>query len=169
LTEKCPRFILLPKACALASGKSKQGDIGRVENKDFDFWQDHSDQFLEMAFRHDRRERVAEPDAFGKKTGDCGDTVAFYLVVRNGKIRHVAFELDGCIHTNACANTVAHLAEGCSIEQAWEISPETVSDFLKTLPPDHYHCAELTVGAFYLALANFRELRRDSWKKSYLK
>ena len=140
-----------------------------AEESEFNFWQDHSDHFLEMAFRHDRSERIAAPDAFGKKTGDCGDTVAFFLVVRNASIQHVAYELDGCIHTNACANTVAHFAEGRSIEAAWEISPEAVADFLETLPPDHYHCAELTVGAFYLALANYRELSRDTWKKSYLK
>jgi nitrogen fixation NifU-like protein len=31
-----------------------------------------------------------------------------------------------------------------------------VADFLKTLPADHFHCAELAVGALYLALASLK-------------
>jgi hypothetical protein len=29
--------------------------------------------------------------------------------------------------------------------------------FLETLPEDHHHCAELTAGAFCLALADYNE------------
>jgi hypothetical protein len=35
--------------------------------------------FLEMAFRTDRRERLEKPDGYGKKTGNCGDTVEFFI------------------------------------------------------------------------------------------
>jgi nitrogen fixation NifU-like protein len=55
------------------------------------------------------------------------------------------------------------------VEDAWEITPEAIIDYLETLPPEHAHCAELSVGAFYLALSNFQELDRNPWKKGYLK
>ena len=45
-------------------------------------------------------------------------------------------------------------AEGKPVDSAWQISPEQVSTFLSTLPADHFHCAELAVGALYLALAD---------------
>jgi hypothetical protein len=57
-----------------------------AEKKTSDFWQDHSLTFLEMAFRTDRRERLDKPDGYGKKAGDCGDTVEFFI------------NLDGDIH-----------------------------------------------------------------------
>ena len=38
---------------------------------------------------------------------------------------------------------------------------------LETLPPQNTHCAELAVGALYLALANYQELKRHPWKKLY--
>jgi len=38
---------------------------------------------------------------------------------------------------------------------------------LETLPPDHFHCAELAVGAFYLALAHLRDNQKSPWKKLY--
>jgi len=134
-----------------------------------DFWNDHSDKYLEMAFRVDRRETVTNPDAYGKKTGDCGDTVEFYFSIKNDIIESVSFRLDGCMNTNAAANAVAHLVEGKKIEEAWEVKPEDVVDFLESLPEEHFHCAELAVGALYLALANYREMKKQPWKKAYSK
>ena len=59
--------------------------------KEFDFWQDHSLHYLEMAFRHDRRERLQNPDGYGKRTEECGDTVEMFLCNRK---RGQIFEID---------------------------------------------------------------------------
>ena len=48
-------------------------------------------------------------------------------------------------------------------------SPTDVIDFLETLPAHETHCAELAVGAFYLALAKHQEHRNAPWKKPYQK
>ena len=127
----------------------------------------HSETFLKMALQTQRRRRIDKPDGYGRRTGECGDTVEFFLLVRKGTIDAVFFEIDGCLNTNACANTVAHMAEGKSIEDAWHITPEHIIDYLKTLPPQDHHCAELAAGAFYLALKNAGELQRSPWKKIY--
>ena len=138
-----------------------------MEQRKFDFWQEHSLHYLEMAFRTDRREVIKQPDGYGKRTGDCGDTVEMYLTVSKDRIQSVSFETNGCLSTSACANTVAELAEGKQVEEAWQIIPDDVVDYLETLPPQNTHCAELAVGAFYLALRNYQEFKRDSWKKLY--
>ena len=132
-----------------------------------DFWQDHSLTFLEMAFRTDHRERLEKADGYAKKTGDCGDTVEFFLNVENDMISSLAYDINGCLNTNACCNAVISMVEGNPLESAWEISPERVAELLQTLPEDHYHCAELVVGTLYLALANARENKRSPWKKMY--
>ncbi len=41
--------------------------------------------------------------------------------------------------------------------KAWEVTPELVIEYLKTLPQESYHCAELAVGALYLALTDFKK------------
>jgi nitrogen fixation NifU-like protein len=138
-----------------------------MEQKNFVIWQDHSRHYLEMANRNDRRERVAHPDGYGKRTGECGDTVEMYLSIREGRIRSVSYETNGCMNTNACANTVAELVEGRKVEDAWEIAPEDVVAYLETLPPQNTHCAELAVGALYLALTNWQELQLRPWKKLF--
>ena len=120
-----------------------------------DFLNDHSLAFIEMALSTDRIERVTHPDGYGKRTGDCGDTAEFFLTCKNNTIlESISFCVQGCLNTTACCNTVAKLATGKAIEAAWCISPEQVKHFLETLPEDHFHCAELAVGAFYLALVD---------------
>ena len=133
----------------------------------FNFWQDHSTRYLEMALSTKHRERLDHADGYGKRTGECGDTVEFFLTVNDGKIASISFDTDGCMNTNACANTVATLLEGKRIEQAWEITPGHIADYLETLPRDEYHCAELAIGALYLALSNYGETAREPWKKAY--
>jgi nitrogen fixation NifU-like protein len=134
-----------------------------------DFWDRHSDQYLEMAFRTDRCEIITTPDGYGKNTGDCGDTIEIFLTLRNDRIEWVSFITDGCINTRACANTVAQMAEKKSIEDAWQITAEDVIAYLKTLPEESFHCAELAVGALYRALADAKRQMRESWKKPYQK
>jgi nitrogen fixation NifU-like protein len=139
-----------------------------MSDKEFDFFQDHSRNFLEMALKSDRVEKMASPDGYGKRVGDCGDTVELFLRVQDDVIQRLSFVVDGCLNTTACCNTVAYLAEGKPVQKVWEISPQEVMTFLETLPPDHEHCAELSVGALYLALSNFQELKRATWKKLYI-
>jgi len=139
----------------------------KMEKKQFNFWRDHSANYLKMAFYTNRLERIKNPGAYGKNTGKCGDTVEMCLSIRSKRIQSVYFNIEGCINTNACCNTVAYLAEGKSVEEVWGITAENVIDYLETLPPENYHCAELAVGALYQALSNYQENLRDSWKKFY--
>jgi len=67
----------------------------KMEKSEFDFWQDHSPHYLDMAFRRDRRKTLKNPDGHGKRTGSCGDTAEIFLIVRSGRIRSVFFDMDG--------------------------------------------------------------------------
>jgi nitrogen fixation NifU-like protein len=132
-----------------------------------DIWQTHSMKFLEMAFRADRQETVQQSDGHGGKTGDCGDTIEFYLMLNENRIETISYRLNGCINTNACANAIIELVEGKQMDEAWELNPEDVAEYLESLPPDHFHCAELAIGALYLALADARDKQKSPWKKMY--
>jgi len=139
----------------------------KENDKDFDFWQDHSDTYLEMAYRTDKLERIERPDGYGKRTGECGDTIELFLTIRDDCIQNASFYTDGCLNTVACANTVVSIIEGQEIAKAWDLSPETVAEYLGTLPSNEFHCAELAVGALYLALSDLRAMKRQPWKKAY--
>ncbi len=138
-----------------------------MQEKEFDFWQEHSINFLEMAFTTDKQEKIANPDGHGKKTGDCGDTVEFFILLEKDSIKTMSYALDGCMNTNACANTIIKMAEGKPLDQVWEITPDMVAEYLQTLPENHFHCAEIAIGAFYLTLADCRQNNKTPWKKLY--
>ncbi len=138
-----------------------------MAEENMSFWQDHSLHYLEMALRTDHNEEIKNPDGYGKKTGDCRDTIEMALLLKGERIDHVAFTTDGCLNTNACANTVAYLVEGQTVDNAWEVTPEQVAEFLETLPEGHFHCAELAVGALYLALTDCRDKLKSPWKQLY--
>ena len=121
-----------------------------------DFFQTHSLKYIEMALRTDRIETLNNPDGYGKRTGDCGDTVEFFLTCKDNIIESASFHVQGCMNTTACCNTVAKFIEKKTIKAAWDISPEKINKFLETLPEDHFHCAELAVGALYLALTDLK-------------
>ena len=122
---------------------------------EFNFWQDHSDNYLVMAYLWDKRKAMELPDGYGSKTGDCGDTITIYLRIKDDTIQLINFELEGCINTSACCNALAHFVEGKKVEESWNITPQDLIAYLETLPEDHHHCAELAIGTFYLALADF--------------
>ncbi len=112
----------------------------------------HSLNYIEMALSTHHIERIEHPDGYGKRVGDCGDTIEFFLIKKNNTLKTVSFSIQGCMNTIACANAIVRYTQGKSINHAWDISPDMIYDYLQTLPKDHYHCAELAVGALYLAL-----------------
>ena len=128
---------------------------------------EHTQIFLEMAFRTDRQKILPHPSGVGRNVGACRDRVEIQVAVSKGIIHEVAFQLDGCLNTNACANAVAEIEEGHTVATAWHLKPEMVAGFLQSLPPDHFHCAELTVGAFYKALADYQQRGAKDWKTAY--
>ncbi len=117
----------------------------------------HSKEFIEMASDGSYNERMCHPNGYGKNTGDCGDTVEIFLTVINGLIQDASFDIDGCVNTFVCANTIVQRIWGKPLDYAWEITPELVIDYLKTLPQESYHCAELAVGALYLAVTDYKK------------
>lgn len=135
--------------------------------KNYKLFQEHSQNYIEMAFTADRRKRIDNPDGYGKRTGQCGDTVEIFLLVAEDCIHNILFEIDGCINTIACANTVARLAEGKTIKNAWDLTSDDIINYLGTLPAEQTHCAELAVGAFYKALSNYQKLKCSPLKKIY--
>jgi nitrogen fixation NifU-like protein len=65
------------------------------------------------------------------------------------------------MNTNACANTLAELAEGINVKDAWAITPDDVVAYLQALPAESFHCAGMAAGAFYLALIKWQQIQRQ--------
>lgn len=110
---------------------------------------------------------IQHPDGYGRNNGVCGDTVEMFLFISNDYIRQASFSINGCASTLTCATAVSRIAQGRTIKEAWEITPEIVMEAAGPLPPESEHCAELAVGALLRALSDYRNKQRAPWKKLY--
>ena len=127
----------------------------KVEKK-FDFWNDHSLEFLEMAMKRDYQERVDACDGYGKRSRECGDTIEIFLDIKKDKIETISYDIQGCIYSHACTNALIRLVRGRHVDQAARITPGQIVDLLKTLPKAEAHCAENAVKAFAMALKDYQ-------------
>ena len=116
---------------------------------------DFSDKLVEQAYHPDHVGRMDEPDLYGKSVGWCGDMMEFYLRVDGERVEVARFMTTGCGPTLACGNTLARLAEGCTLEEIGGIMPERIVEALDGLPEDHLHCADLAVATLQNALFNW--------------
>lgn len=124
-------------------------------NKQTDFWQRYSLNYLNMAFGESKNETIANPDGYAKRITFCGDSVEFYIVGSADRCDYVSYQVNGCLNLETCANTVAHMTCGKSVDQAGQITAEQVIIYLESLPVQEEHCAELAVQTFRDALQNF--------------
>ncbi|MFX0041453.1 MAG: iron-sulfur cluster assembly scaffold protein [Candidatus Hodarchaeota archaeon] len=77
--------------------------------------------------------------------GPCGDTMQFFLKIKNNKIEKANFITDGCGATVACGSQTTMLIEGRSIDFAENLKEKDIDMALNGLPEDHKHCAELAI------------------------
>ena len=99
--------------------------------------------------------RMNDPTAAARVTGPCGDTMEFYLVIKDDVIETVRYHTDGCQYTHLCGVAVAQTVQGSSVKEALAISPAMLLDGLKELPPEHRHCAILAVSTLYRAIGEY--------------
>ncbi len=86
---------------------------------------------------------LKEFDSHARITGPCGDTMEFWLSVRNGKVKKASFITDGCGPSLACGSMATSLAEGKLVEDVAALTQEDIIEALGGLPPDSEHCALL--------------------------
>jgi len=108
-------------------------------------------------FQHPRN--VGEiPDADGVgRVGNpaCGDIMALYIKVKDGRIVDAKFKTFGCGAAIATSSMVTELVKNKTIEEALKISKQTVAEALDGLPPVKMHCSNLAEDALKAAIEDY--------------
>jgi len=116
----------------------------------------YSDTLLDH-FRNPRR-LGALADANGVGTvGDpsCGDFLKVYVRVEDDRIQDISFLCQGCPAAIASGSATSELAVGKSLQEAVQLTDQTVSDYLGGMPGHKLHCSNLGVTALAFALADY--------------
>lgn len=122
----------------------------------------YSAKVIEEAYHPKNLDRMAEPDAYGRVRGWCGDTMEIYLRLDKERIKDVSFMTDGCGPSVACGSRLTAMVQDISLEEAAKIEPEDLIAALDGLPEESIHCAELAVNTLRRAIANRRAQGRAS-------
>ncbi|MFX1259153.1 MAG: iron-sulfur cluster assembly scaffold protein [Promethearchaeota archaeon] len=93
--------------------------------------------------------------------GPCGDTMQFFLKIKDNIIKKANFVTDGCGATVATGSQTTMLIEGKPLEFAEQLTPEEIETALKGLPDDHKHCAELAVRTLRRLIEKYKYERNE--------
>lgn len=100
---------------------------------------------------------IDEADGVGEVGNPvCGDIMKLYIKVRNGRIVDAKFKTFGCGAAIATSSMVTELVKGRTLEEAEQISRDTVAEALDGLPPIKMHCSNLAADALHKAIEDHK-------------
>ena len=97
-----------------------------------------------------------EISVFHAYEGPCGDTMHYFLNIKDGIIKKANFITDGCGATVAAGNETMQMIEGKALEFAENLKPEDIDDALNGLPDAHKHCAELAIRTLTRSIEKYK-------------
>ncbi len=85
----------------------------------------------------------------------CGDMMTIYIKVDDGKLTNIKFKTFGCGAAIATSSMITEMAMGMTIEEALEITRDSVADALDGLPPVKLHCSNLAADGLHAAIEDY--------------
>jgi nitrogen fixation protein NifU and related proteins len=96
---------------------------------------------------------VSEADASAEVANPaCGDVIRLSLKVKANRIDEIRFKAKGCVPAIACGSALTELVSGKTVQEAREISRESLVESLGGLPQASAHAAQLALDVLTSAL-----------------
>lgn len=101
---------------------------------------------------------IEDADGIGEEGNPtCGDAMKIFIKVGDdGIIKDVKFKTFGCGAAIAVSSMVTEMAIGKTVDEALEITKESVAKELDGLPPQKMHCSNLGADALHKAIADYK-------------
>jgi len=118
--------------------------------------------YSEKVLDHFRNPRnvgdLENPDGVGVEGNPvCGDLMEIQIHVEDDRITDIRFKTFGCGSAIATSSMVTELAKGKTLDEALEITRQTVADELDGLPKQKMHCSNLAADALHKAIEDYRK------------
>ena len=122
----------------------------------------YSEKVLEH-FRNPRNVGELEnPDGIGVEGNPvCGDLMEIHIRVEDDRITDIKFKTFGCGSAIATSSMVTELAKGKTLDEALQITRQTVADELDGLPKQKMHCSNLAADALHKAIEDYRKKQAE--------
>jgi nitrogen fixation NifU-like protein len=117
--------------------------------------------YSEKVLDHFRNPRnvgeLKDPDGVGVEGNPvCGDLMEIHIKVEDDRITDIRFKTFGCGSAIATSSMVTELAKGKTLDEALDITRQTVADELDGLPEQKMHCSNLAADALHKAIEDYR-------------
>ena len=100
---------------------------------------------------------VENPDGVGEEGNPtCGDAMRITIKVEDGVIKDIKFKTFGCGAAIAVSSMVTEMAKGMTLDEALDITKESVAKELDGLPPQKMHCSNLGADALHKAIEDYK-------------
>ena len=109
--------------------------------------------------------RLLDFNGYACITGPCGDTMEFWLRVRNDNVEKAAFYTDGCESSLACGSMATCLVEGKPVADAIRLCQKDILEALGGLPEETEHCALLVANTLKAACEDYLSHRKPKARK----
>ncbi len=93
--------------------------------------------------------------------GSCGDTMQFFLKIKDDIIEKAHFLTDGCGASVSVGSQTTILIEDKRLEFVEGLKPEDIDNALDGLPDDHKHCAELAIRTLKRAIEKYKYRKNE--------
>lgn len=87
--------------------------------------------------------------------GPCGDSVKWYLLIKNHRLSQVRYQTNGCTTSDIASEQTARLVDQKSISEVRKLTAADVLKSLQKFPVESHHCAELAVKSLHFTLDKF--------------
>ncbi len=99
--------------------------------------------------------KLENPDAHGRITGSCGDTMEIYLKFKNDYVSEASYLTDGCGSSTVCGSFAAEMTIGKNPDELSEITGEIILQKIGKFPKEDEHCALLAAETLQEALHSY--------------
>jgi len=126
----------------------------------------YNNEFNENVIDHFMSPRNAgtmpDADAVGS-SGDprCGDALTLYIKVKDNVISEISFLVFGCGAAIATSSMTTVLVKGKTLEEAYQLTDEDITNALGGLPEHKLHCSILGANALKQAVENYHYSREQ--------
>lgn len=106
---------------------------------------------------------IENPDGIGQVGNPvCGDLMELTIKVENDRIVDARFRTFGCGAAIATSSILTEMVKGKTIEEAVQVSAESVATALGGLPAQKMHCSNLGADALKAAIDDYLSRKQRS-------
>jgi NifU-like protein involved in Fe-S cluster formation len=114
----------------------------------------YSEKAIEYIANPKKMGPMEDTNGYAEVTDSHGDELHLWLKIKDQTIKKATFFTKGCITIKIAASALTEMLPGKTLEEAMEITPKALRDFIGRTPRKTWHCTSLAVGALRTAIQN---------------